>query len=162
MNASGSCMFAHLEGRNSAVCASAQGKKNAVMSQNLGLRIRIGLVDDDPSIRRALGRLIRSHGYHCIPYESAESALADPEFLKVDCLIIDVEFLGMNGFQLRDRLQELGTPIPHIFLTGHKECDFPDWADRIRDSSFLFKPVEEEELLSSIDHLLRGAGLPRQ
>jgi FixJ family two-component response regulator len=131
------------------------------MNEDLKAGVRIGLVDDDSSIRRALGRLIRSNGYHCVPYESAESALADPEFLKLDCLILDIELVDMNGFQLRDRLEELGAAIPHIFITAHTQSDFPNWAFQIGNSSFLLKPVEEHQLLSSIDHLLRNRGLPR-
>lgn len=129
------------------------------MNENLASVVNIGLVDDDFSIRRALGRLIRSHGYCCIAYESAEAALADPEFLKMDCLILDIELLGMDGFQLRDHLRQLGVPIPHIFITAHTESDYPDWAAQIGHSSFFLKPVEENQLLSAIDKMLRNSGL---
>ncbi len=120
--------------------------------------IRIGLVDDDFSIRRALGRLLRSHGYECIAYPSAEEALRDPEFLEMDCLILDIELLGMNGFQLRDRVRELGAPIPYLFITAHTESDYPDWDAQIGNGSFLLKPVEANQLLCSVDKLLPDSG----
>ena len=115
---------------------------------------RIGLVDDDPSIRRAVCRLLRSHGYECISYESAETALADSDLLNMDCLVLDVELLGMDGFDLRDRLRGLGAQVPHVFLTAHSESDYRGWASRIGDSSFLTKPVDEDQLLSSIEKLI--------
>jgi len=122
---------------------------------------KIALVDDDASIRSAVSRLLRSHGYECIAYESAESALADPALLQMSCVLIDIELFGMNGFELRDRLRDLGSPVPHIFVTAHSECDFPDWNARMGDSTCLTKPVEEHLLLSTIEELTLPVRLPR-
>lgn len=122
---------------------------------------KIALVDDDYSIRRSVSRLLRSHGYECVAYESAESALADPSLTSMGCLLIDIELFGMDGFELRDRLRDLGSPVPYIFVTAHSEADVPDWAFRLRDSYFLTKPVEEHLLLAAIETLtLRKGGLP--
>lgn len=122
---------------------------------------KIALVDDDSSIRRSVCRLLRSHGYECVAYESAESALADPGLTKMSCLLIDIELFGMDGFELRDRLHELGSPVPHIFVTAHTESEVSEWVSRIGDSRFLTKPVEERLLLSAIESItLRKGGLP--
>jgi FixJ family two-component response regulator len=123
--------------------------------------IRIALVDDDFSIRRSVSRLLRSHGYECVSYSSAESALADPSLMNMGCLLIDIELFGMDGFELRDRLEDLGSPVPYIFVTAHSEADIPEWPSRIGDSYFLTKPVDESLLLSAIESLtLRKGGLP--
>jgi len=114
---------------------------------------RIALVDDDSSIRRSVSRLLRSFGYECVAYESAESALADPSLLQAVCLLIDIELFGMNGFELRDHLRSLGSSVPHIFVTAHSEVDIPDWDTRIGDSYWLVKPVEEDILRSTIERL---------
>ena len=108
---------------------------------------RIGLVDDDLSVRKAMSRLLRSRGSVCVTYESAEAALADPDFLRLHCLILDIELPEMNGFELRDHLIELGSPIPHLFLTAHTESDFADWNTRMGASLFLRKPVDENQLI---------------
>jgi FixJ family two-component response regulator len=122
---------------------------------------KIALVDDDFSIRRSVSRLLRSHGYECVAYESAESALADPGLAKMSCLLIDIELFGMDGFELRDRLQDLGSPVPYIFVTAHSESDIPEWTSRMGNSFFLTKPVEERLLLTAIESLtLRKGGLP--
>ena len=83
------------------------------MSDTAPKTLRITLVDDDPSVRSAVSRLLRSNNYACKTYESAESALIDPDFAGVDCLVLDVQLSGMNGFALRDRLREMGSfPLP--------------------------------------------------
>jgi FixJ family two-component response regulator len=115
---------------------------------------RIGLVDDDLSVRKAMSRLLRSRGSVCVTYESAEAALADPDLLQVHCLILDIELPEMNGFELRDRLIELGSPIPHLFLTAHTESDFADWNARMGDSPCLRKPVDENQLIALINKLI--------
>jgi FixJ family two-component response regulator len=121
----------------------------------------IALVDDDISIRRSISRLLRSHGYGCVTYESGESALADPGLMNMGCLLIDLELFGMDGFELRDRLRSLGSSIPYIFVTAHSEADIPEWSSRMRDSYFLTKPVEERLLLSAIERVTpRKGGLP--
>jgi FixJ family two-component response regulator len=112
------------------------------------------LVDDDLSVRKAMSRLLRSRGSVCVTYESAEAALADPDLLQVHCLILDIELPEMNGFELRDRLIELGSPIPHLFLTAHTESDFADWNARMGDSLCLRKPVDENQLIALINKLI--------
>ena len=112
---------------------------------------KIAIVDDDLSIRRSVSRLLRSHSFECIAYDSAENALADSELRKIECLLIDIELIDMNGFALRDRLRDLGTPIPYIFVTAHSEYDFSEWDNDIGDSYCLAKPVDETLLLSAIE-----------
>lgn len=114
---------------------------------------RIALVDDDSSIRRSVSRLLRSLGHECAAYDSAESALADPCLLQAVCLLIDIELFGMNGFELRDHLRDLGSSVPHIFVTAHSEADIPDWNARMGDSSWLVKPVDEDVLRATIEKL---------
>ncbi len=114
---------------------------------------RIALVDDDLSIRRSIGRLLRSYGFECVMYESAETALTDPMLSQMGCLLIDIELFGIDGFELRDRLRDRGSKVPHIFITAHSASDVPNWDPRIGDSFYLTKPVEERLLLSAIEEL---------
>lgn len=120
----------------------------------LPIATRIGLVDDDLSVRKATSRLLRSRGSECVTYESAEAALADPDLWRIDFLILDIELPEMNGFELRDHLIELGSTIPHLFLTAHTEFDFADWNTRMGDSLCLRKPVDENQLISLINRLI--------
>jgi len=119
---------------------------------------KVALIDNDASIRRSVSRLLRSKGYECVVYDSAESALADPKLLQMGCLLIDIELLGMNGFEFRDRLRDVGSPVPHIFVTAHSAYNLPEWRARMGDSICLIKPVEERLLLSAIEKLTLPAG----
>jgi FixJ family two-component response regulator len=112
------------------------------------IKIRVGLVDDDVSVRRAVSRLLRIHGYSCSSYESAEAALKDPEFLQMNCIIVDVQLGGMNGFELGHRLDTLQPRIPRIFITAHMSSDLPDHPE---NSVLLTKPFDESQLLALIE-----------
>jgi FixJ family two-component response regulator len=118
------------------------------MTEDPATKIRVGLVDDDLSVRRALDRLLRSHGYSCLSYESAEAALSDPAFLQMNCVIVDVQLGGMNGFELGHRLDTLELNIPQIFITAHKESDLPEHSENI---VLLTKPFDENELIGLIE-----------
>jgi FixJ family two-component response regulator len=118
-------------------------------------KIRIGLVDDDISVRRAVSRLLRIHSYFCLSYDSAEAALNDPEFLQMDCIIVDVQLGGMNGFELGHRLDALQSRIPRIFITAHTSTDLPDHPG---DSVLLMKPFDENQLLALIERAMGTLG----
>ena len=124
------------------------------MIDYLPIARRVGVVDDDLSVRKAMSRFLRSCGVACITYESAEAALADPELLRMHCLILDIELPKMSGFELRDRLIDLGVPIPHFFVTAHAESDYADWDIRIRNSPYLRKPVDEAQLIALINKVV--------
>lgn len=116
----------------------------------------ITLVDDDASVRSSVSRLVRSHGFTCTAIESGEMALADPLIGQSDCMIMDVQLAGMDGFETRDRLQAKGMQIPTIFITAHSEFDSPEWVARMKGSRCLSKPFEERELMGAIQLLLDG------
>ncbi len=124
------------------------------MNGNTGDNIKIALVDDDASVRSAVSRLLRSHDYACKAYESAETALADPALARVDCLVLDVQLSGMDGFALRDRLLQVGIGIPCIFITAHAETDSPEWLRSVGSNLCVIKPFDESQLLSAIHETL--------
>src|SRR5277367_4099702 len=124
------------------------------ISHDLPTTMRIGLVDDDASVRRAVGRMLRTYGYLCSIYESGESALADPEIKEMDCLIVDIHLGGINGFEFCDRLRALGPSIPHVFITAQMESDSAQWSKRAGNSIVLTKPFQEDQLIASIESSL--------
>jgi FixJ family two-component response regulator len=114
---------------------------------NDAAKIRVGLVDDDLSVRRAVSRLLRIHGYLCLSYESAETALNDPDFLQMNCHIFDVHLAGMNGFELAHRLDALQSQVPRIFITAHMVSDLPEHPE---NSILLMKPFDDNQLLALV------------
>ena len=129
------------------------------MNDTASKTLRIKLVDDDASVRSAVSRLLRSNNYTCKSYESAEGALADPDFANADCLVLDVQLSGMNGFALRDRLRAMGNSTPCLFITAHSETGSPEWNHAVADSPCLTKPFEESQLLAAIDALMNDSSL---
>lgn len=118
--------------------------------------IEIDLVDDDASVRRGVSRLLRSHGFSCRTYECGEAALADPMIGSADCLILDVQLPGIDGFETRDKLRQQGLNIPILFITGHPDIESSEWLRRLGGQPFLGKPFQDVELVAMIRRLLYG------
>jgi PleD family two-component response regulator len=59
----------------------------------------IALVDDESAVLSAVSRLLRSHNFECLTYESGEAALADSNFLSASCIVMDIQMPCMDGFE---------------------------------------------------------------
>ncbi len=112
------------------------------------------IVDDDPSVRKSLLRLIRSGGWHGEAFASAQEFLALPAFSGTGCLILDVCMPGMMGPELCDVMAARNINLPVIFLTG--STGFPEGIDPWSSGAvgFLVKPVEAEELMQVVRQAL--------
>ena len=111
------------------------------------------LVDDDPMVAAALGRLLRSHGYRVILHPQAQAFLDTYRPRHPDCVIVDFVMPEMNGLALQARLQEMPERPAVIFLSGLGDVAVSAAAMRCGAAGFLTKPVDEEALLAAI----RGA-----
>jgi FixJ family two-component response regulator len=81
----------------------------------------VAVVDDDESICRSLGRLLRAAGFQAITYPSAEAMLEDLKHPQFDCIVLDVQLSGMSGLELKKRLATSGRTPPVIFITAHDD-----------------------------------------
>jgi FixJ family two-component response regulator len=88
---------------------------------NPGTNIYVAVVDDDESLCRSLGRLLRAAGLQPITYPSAEAFLADHKHPKFDCLVFDVQLGGMSGIELHQQLNAAGETTPVIYITAHED-----------------------------------------
>ena len=108
------------------------------------------VVDDDPSVRKALERLLRSAGHDAKTFASA------PEFLDFTypdtpgCLILDIKMPKLNGLELQDHLAAKGISLPIIFITGHGTVPTSVRAFKAGAMDFLQKPFEDRELLDAV------------
>ena len=112
--------------------------------------IWIAVIDDDASVRSGVSRLMRSQDFVCTTFESGEAALADPYIRDADCVILDIQLPGMNGFETRDWMEALGLRIPVIFITAHPDTGSPEWWILLKDSTCLSKPFEASDLIAAI------------
>jgi FixJ family two-component response regulator len=115
---------------------------------------RIALIDDDSSVRKAVSRLLRTHGYDCCTYESGEAALDDPGLLRMDCLVVDIRLGGISGVELCQHLRAVGSQIPYVFITAQVDLDSSGWPEQLRNCPLLVKPFEENALIESIQRSL--------
>jgi FixJ family two-component response regulator len=109
----------------------------------------VHVVDDEPSIRKAVGRLLRAAGYDVALYESAEQLLDRvPEQSESGCILLDMVMPGVSGLAVQERLKTIGSALPIVFMTGSVE--------RIEGGTedFLKKPVSMDELLDAIERAL--------
>jgi FixJ family two-component response regulator len=110
----------------------------------------IGVVDDDESVRDALSSLIRSAGYRCRVFPSAEAFLDSGAMDTTDCTVLDNRMPGLSGLELQVRLREMNYPIPVIFVTAHADDFVRVQALEHGAVAFLTKPCSEEALLGAI------------
>ena len=115
----------------------------------------IYIVDDDPSVRKALMRLLNSAGMTTEAYASAVDFLEFCDYDRNGCLILDVKMKNMSGPELHEKLLQQGCEIPIIFLTAHG--DVPTSVDAMKKGAmdFLTKPVDASELFDAIQLALK-------
>ena len=109
----------------------------------------IFVVDDDPSVRRGLERLLRTAGHRVESFASAREFLERPEHDGPRCLVLDVRMPGQSGLDLHDRLVASGRDIPVIFITGHADVPMAVRAMKAGAVDFLSKPFDDSELLGA-------------
>jgi len=107
------------------------------------------VVDDDPSVRRGLERLLRTAGHRVESFASAREFLERPEPDGPRCLVLDVRMPGQSGLDLHDRLVASGRDIPVIFITGHADVPMAVRAMKAGAVDFLSKPFDDAELLGA-------------
>jgi FixJ family two-component response regulator len=110
----------------------------------------VHIVDDEASVRTALGRLLRTAGYEVTLYESAEAIVATAHTGLTGCVLLDLRLPGTSGIQVQQQLAEQGCRAPIIFLTGHGDVTTGVRAMKQGAVDFLEKPVDDEALLAAV------------
>ena len=105
--------------------------------------LKLAIVDDDPSVRRALARLLRSIGYDVQVFASGGEFLLHGLDEPLDCLIIDVRMPGQTGMAFADVLTTAGFQVPMILITGDVDATLAERAERSGVVQLLSKPVDE-------------------
>ena len=109
------------------------------------------VVDDSPSLLRALSRLLTMAGYAVQTFASAKEFLAQHQPQNRGCVIADLRMPVMSGLELQAALARSGNPLPVIFLTGHGDIPTSVQAMKRGAEDFLKKPVQKDKLLAAVD-----------
>jgi len=108
------------------------------------------IVEDDPSFRKSMERLILASGYEVVACESANSFLGQASIRHPGCLLLDVQLPDIDGLRLQQKLIEKGIRLPIIFMTGHGTIPMSVQAMKDGAVDFLPKPFKTKDILSAI------------
>jgi RNA polymerase sigma factor (sigma-70 family) len=113
------------------------------------------IVDDDSSVRDSLSLLLNFRGFRTREFDTAEAFLHawSPEWR--GCLLLDLRMPGMDGLMLQKKLNECGSHLPIVFLSGHGDISHARTALKAGSVDFLEKPVEHEALFKSLSEAMR-------
>ena len=114
------------------------------------------VVDDDPSVRRAIKRLVESVGLEVELFESPQEFLNSRHRDVTSCLVLDIRLPGFSGLDFQRQLAQANIPIPIIFITAHGDIPMTVRAMKAGAVEFLTKPFRDQDLLDAIQ-----AGLER-
>ena len=112
--------------------------------------IYVAVIDDDESVCRSFSRLLRAAHFQPISYPSAEAFLADTKHPKFDCLVLDIQLLGMSGLELRKRLAAVRDNTPVIFITAYDNPEVTAEAEAYGCAGFFRKSDSSVDLLAAI------------
>jgi FixJ family two-component response regulator len=128
-----------------------------VVSGFLGMERRVPtvfIVDDDASVRKALGRLVRSAGYAVEVFGAATEYLARPVPQPPACLVLDIRMPGMTGVELQRTIEGTQMCLPIVFITGHGDEAIREQTLAAGAVDVLYKPVDDHVLLAAIEMAL--------
>src|SRR5262245_4593487 len=112
---------------------------------------RIAIVDDDASVRKALGRLLAAAAFEIQTYGSARDFLASLKTSKPDCLVADLHMPDLTGFDLQRHLARTGIRIPTIVITAYNEPGLRERCQAAGAAAFLLKPLDGSTLIGVIN-----------
>ncbi len=118
---------------------------------------RVFVVDDDAVVRAALRSVLEDDGRHVEGFADGEAFLASGHHAGPGCLLIDAYLPGMTGLDLLHHLQQAGSRLPSVMITGRSDVAMAVQAMKAGASDFIEKPVNRQDLLASIDRALDQA-----
>jgi len=116
------------------------------------------IVDDDESMREALGGLLRSIGLRVEAFESPNQFLSFPKYDVPSCLILDVRLRGESGLTFQRDIAKTGLQIPILFITGHGDIEMSVRAMKAGALDFFPKPFRDQDMLDAVAHALKHDG----
>lgn len=118
----------------------------------------VHVVDDDPSMRRALERQLAGAGYRVESFASAQDYLDRASAAEDACIVSDVRMPGLSGLDLLATLVGADRDLPTVFISGHGDIPMSVGAMKAGAVGFLAKPFTREQLLSAVGEALARSG----
>lgn len=140
--------------REGAVTASSEDRRPG--GQGPQSLLTVAVVDDDPSVRRGLERLLRSAGLSVVTFASAEQFLALCRREMLSCLILDVHLGGMSGLELLARLTGADSTLPIILISAYDDPQTTGAIEQSGAAAYLRKPFDDRVLIGAILDAVAG------
>lgn len=113
------------------------------------------MIDDEPSVRKAISRLLRSMGFCSEIFGSAEEFLDREPYEGVGCIILDVRMPGLTGVDLQDQLAISRCSLPIVFITGGDTLPRGIMTMKNSAVSLLRKPFDDNDLMQTVTRALQ-------
>ena len=110
----------------------------------------IAVVDDEESVRKALGRLIRSAGYGVETFASGVEFMQSLQRHRPDCVVLDLRMPLVSGFEVQAALVRSGSAVPVVIITGDDSAESRERTLRQGARAYLRKPVDDAMLIDAI------------
>jgi FixJ family two-component response regulator len=119
-----------------------------------GHRRVVVVVEDDAGMRDAIHRVLEATGFAVTDFAAAEAALQDHATREAHCLVLDIHLPGISGFELYERLGELGSKPPVIFITARDDIRNQERAKQLGALDYLVKPFSGRALAAIVARAL--------
>jgi two-component system response regulator FixJ len=126
-------------------------KPNALATRSSAMVL---VVDDDPSVRSSLARLIQSGGFKVLTFDRPSALLASAIPRDNACMVVDINLPEMNGGELCSALTASGRGLPSVLITGRNDLATQRIIEEARAVAALFKPIDERALFDAITQAL--------
>ena len=124
----------------------------AILCGDLMFKRVVAIIEDDPSMRTSLSRLLRAHGFGCETYASAEEFLDGFSISKANCALIDINLgNGLSGIELCERLRKSGRSLTVVVMTGVDIQQNKNKAIEAGCDAYLHKPFSRHALIDAIE-----------
>ena len=109
------------------------------------------LIDDQVSVRRALGEMLQVFGFSVELYDSAQSFLNDFSPTKGGCIVADVRMEGIDGIELLHELSRRKITLPVVLISGHADVPMAVAGIKAGAEDLIEKPIDDRQLVAAIN-----------
>src|SRR5215470_6467909 len=111
----------------------------------------IVVVDDDPSVLKGIGRILKHYGFHSELFSSVDDFDSRARLNEAICLVLDINLNGKSGIELRRQLTRSGISIPVIYITANDSGTIRKAAIDTGCIAYLTKPFPANALMKAIE-----------
>jgi FixJ family two-component response regulator len=118
---------------------------------------KIFIIDDDESVRRSLSMLLTASGYTVESFAESDGFIANDTYQGAGCILLDIFLNGRSGLEIQQEIRDKFKHLPIIYITGYGDIPMSVQALKKGAINFLQKPVDERQLIDSVEEALQAS-----